>query len=213
MSILLKKMLQTTTLLTIFAMLGGSLVAFSFKITHQRIEANKRAALLSTLNALIPQDQYDNDLFNDFREIQNEVWLGTDEPLVVYRARKHNKPIAALFTPITLDGYNGQIKLLIGINYEGTLLGVRVISHQETPSLGNQIELRHSNWILNFSGHSLKNTSETEWKIKQDGGVFDQFTGATITPRAVIKAVHQTLRYYRQYREEVFAIVVSSPLD
>ncbi len=196
-------MVQTATLLTIFAIIGGGLVAFSFKITHQRIEANKRAALLSALNAIVPQIQYDNDFFNDFREVQN-IALGTDEPIMVYRARKHHQPIAAVLAPTARDGYNGRINLFVGIDYEGTLLGVRVISHQETHGLGNQIELRRSNWILSFDGRSLTNTGETEWKIKQDGGVFDQFTGASITPRAVVKAVHETLLYYWQYRDEVY---------
>ena len=210
MSALLKQMLQAAILLTIFAVLSGGLVAFMFEITHQRIEANKRAALLSTLNAIVHKNQYDNDFFNDFREVYSEVWLGTNEPVIVYRARKLDQPIAAVLTPIVPDGYNGNINLLVGIAYEGTLLGVRVTSHQETPGLGNQIELRYSNWILNFYGHSLTNTQETEWNIKRDGGIFDQFTGATITPRAIVKAVHKTLQYYSRYRDEIFAIELPS---
>jgi electron transport complex protein RnfG len=202
-------MALAATLLTLLAILGSWLVAFIFQVTHQQIKANERAALLSTLNAIIPQDQYDNDLFTDIREIQNEA-LGTNKPVIIYRARKHQQPIAAILTPTAPDGYNGHILMLVGINYDGVLIGVRVKSHQETPGLGAQIERHRSNWILNFDGRSLTNTLESEWKVKRDGGVFDQFTGATITPRAVIKAVHKTLLFYQQQRVEVYAESVSS---
>lgn len=201
---LIEKMISRAALLTLFAVLGGGLVAYSFQITEQQIKANERAALLRTLNALIPHNQYDNDLFTDTREMQNEVFLGTNEPVMVYRARKGGQPIAAVLTPIAPDGYNGRIRLLVCINYEGKLVGVRVVSHKETPGLGDNIEVRRSDWILGFNGHSLKNPDDGGWKVKRDGGIFDQFTGATITPRAVVKAVHKTLKFYRQYRDEVF---------
>jgi len=202
---LIKKMLNAAALLTFFAVLGGGLVAFSFQITHKQIIANERAALLRTLNVLIPRDQYDNDLFTDIRQIQNEAVLGTVEPITIYRARKNGQPVAAILTQVAPDAYNGRIRLLVGINYEGSLVGVRVLSHQETPGLGDNIEMRRSNWILSFNGHSLKNPDEAGWKVKRDGGIFDQFTGATITPRAVVKAVHKSLQFYQQYRDEVFA--------
>jgi len=202
---LIKKMLNAAALLTFFAVLGGGLVAFSFQITHKQIIANERAALLRTLNVLIPHDQYDNDLFTDSRQMQNEAVLGTTEPVTIYRARKNGQPVAAILTQVAPDAYNGRIRLLVGINYEGSLVGVRVLSHQETPGLGDNIEMRRSNWILSFNGHSLKNPDEAGWKVKRDGGIFDQFTGATITPRAVVKAVHKSLQFYQQYRDEVFA--------
>jgi len=210
MSLLIKKMALAATLLTLIAILGSWLVAFVFQVTYQQIKANERAALLSTLNVIISPDQYDNDLFTDIREIQNEAWFGTNKPVIIYRARKHKQPIAAILTPTAPDGYNGHIHLLVGINYEGVLIGVRVESHQETPGLGAQIERHRSNWILNFEGRSLTNTLESEWKIKLDGGVFDQFTGATITPRAVVKAVHKTLLFYQQHRDEVYVKSISS---
>jgi len=197
-------MLNAAALLTFFAVLGGGLVAFSFQITHKQIIANERAALLRTLNVLIPYEQYDNDLFTDIRKMQNEALLGTNEPVTIYRARKSGQPVAAILTPIAPNAYNGRIRLLIGINYEGNLLGVRVLSHQETPGLGDKIEMRRSNWILSFNGRSLKKPDEAGWKVKRDGGVFDQFTGATITPRAIVKAVHKSLQFYQQYRDEVF---------
>ncbi|MCK5525396.1 MAG: electron transport complex subunit RsxG [Thiomargarita sp.] len=203
---LIKKMAQTAALLTLFAVLGGGLVAFSFEATHQRIEANKRAALLCTLNELIPFHYYDNDLFTDIREVQDEALLGTEEIVVIYRARKEGKPVAAVFNTLAPDGYNGKIHLLVGINYKGILMGVRVITHKETPGLGDGIELRRSDWILGFNGRSLINPDKGGWQVKRDGGDFDQLTGATITPRAIVKAVHKTLLFFQQYHEEVFAV-------
>jgi len=201
---LIKKMLQSAIILTIFAILGAWLVAYSFEITKEQIKANERAALLRNLNAVIPTNLYDNQLFKDTRQIQNEAFLGTSEPVMIYRARKGKQPIACIILPIAPNGYNGRIQLLVGINYEGKLLGVRVLSHQETPGLGDNIELRRSNWILNFKGRSLTNPNKSGWAVKRDGGIFDQFTGATITPRAVVKAVHKTLTFYQHYRDEIF---------
>ncbi len=197
-------MLQSAIILTIFAILGAWLVAYSFEITKEQIKANERAALLRNLNAVIPTNLYDNQLIKDTRQIQNEAFLGTAEPVTIYRARQGKKPIASIILPIAPNGYNGRIQLLVGINYEGKLLGVRVLSHQETPGLGDNIELRRSNWILNFKGRSLTNPNKSGWAVKRDGGIFDQFTGATITPRAVVKAVHNTLTFYQHYRDEIF---------
>jgi electron transport complex protein RnfG len=202
---MLKEMVRAATLLTLFAVLGGGLVAFSFQATDEQIKENERLTLLRTLSALIPPERYDNDLFSDIREMQHEAFLGTDEFVTIYRARKGGQPVAAVLTSVAPDGYSGRIRLLVGLNYDGTLVGVRVLSHQETPGLGDSIEERRSDWIFGFNGRSLNNPDKTGWKVKRDGGVFDQFTGATITPRAIVKAVYKTLLFYRQYRDEVFA--------
>jgi electron transport complex protein RnfG len=150
---LIKKMIRAATRLTFFAMLGGGLVAFSFQLTDEKIKENERLALLQTLNAVIPPSSYDNDLFNDTVKIQHEAFLGSDEPVTIYRARKNGEPIAAALTPIAPDGYNGRIRLLVGIDYQGILIGVRILSHKETPGLGDHIELRRSNWVMSFNGH------------------------------------------------------------
>lgn len=195
---------RAALLLTTFAVLGGGLVAFSFHQTYQQIKYNERMTLLRTLNALVPYELYDNDLFNDTTTILNEALLGIDEPVTIYRARKEGQAIAAVLTPVAPDGYSGRIYLLVAINYEGILIGVRVLSHQETPGLGDKIELRRSNWILGFNGRSLINPKAPDWKVKRDDGVFDQLTSATITPRAIVKAVYKTLLFYQQYRDEIF---------
>jgi len=202
--------LQTASLLMLFAVIGSGLVAYSYQMTYQQIEANERAALLENLNALIPKEKYDNDFFNDVMQIQPDVLLGTQELTLAYRARYQGKPVAVVFSAIAPDGYNGPIKLLIGMDNQGVIAGVRVISHQETPGLGDLIESRRSDWILDFKGRSLHNPSiASGWNVKRDGGVFDQLTGATITPRAIVKAIHKSLFFFQQHQEKLFALYTS----
>ncbi len=201
---LIQKMLHSAGMLTLSALLGGGLVAFSFEVTDQQIQANQRAALLRGLNEILPAERYDNDLFTDLSYVQNQTLLGTEKPVIVYRARKAGHPVAAILTPSAPDGYNGEIRLLVGINYQGQLEGVRIVSHQETPGLGDWIELRRSKWILNFKDRSLQNPLSNQWLVKRDGGIFDQFTGATITPRAVVKAVKNSLLFFQSYRDQIF---------
>ncbi len=199
-----KNMLKTATMLTLFAVLGGGLVTVSFQMTREQIQANERLSLLRNLNEVMSHDRYDNDLFSDVREMTHEALLGTAEPVIIYRARKQGQPVGAIFTSVASDGYSGSIHLLIGVHSDGTLAGVRVVSHQETPGLGDIIDLRKSKWILGFQGRSLNNPNESSWKVRRDGGVFDHLTGATVTPRAVVKAVKNTLVFYQNHREEVF---------
>lgn len=190
--------------LFLFAVIGVGLVAYTHDNTAARIAENERMALLRSINELIPADQYDNDIFTDIITVPGNDLLGTSEPVPVYRARKQGWPVAAVLTVIAPDGYNGAIKLLVAVKLDGTLAGVRVIMHKETPGLGDAIEVDRSDWILGFKGKSLNNPPEKAWKVKRDGGQFDQFTGATITPRAVVKAVHKALLYYRTRHHELF---------
>ena len=203
-SVLLRSVLRAGLVLAAFAVVGVSLVALSFEATHARIAANQRAALLRSLHALVMPDEHDNDIFADVIQVNAPLWLGTDEPVAVYRARQGNAPVAAVLTPVAPDGYNGTIRLLVGVYYDGTLAGVRVIAHRETPGLGDGIEERRSDWIHAFDGRSLEDPQAEGWQVKRDGGVFDQFTGATITPRAVVKAVHRSLQYFVSNRDELF---------
>jgi electron transport complex protein RnfG len=191
--------------LALFAVVGAELVTLSYQATRERIQANERAAMLGNLNALIPRELYDNDLLSDRLEISHKDLLGTPRPVTFYRARLAGQPQAIVFMPVAPDGYGGPIRLLVGIRHDGVLLGVRVLSHQETPGLGDKIELKYSDWILGFSGRSLDNPQSNGWRVQRDGGLFDQFTGATITPRAVVKAVHKSLQFYRANRAALFA--------
>jgi len=190
--------------LFLFAVIGSGLVAFTHDNTAAQIAENQRRALLRSLNELIPKDQYDNDVYADILYVHNSELLGTDEAVPVYRARKGGWPVAVVLAPVAPDGYNGNIRLLVAIRLDGTLAGVRVLAHRETPGLGDNIEADRSDWILGFTGKSLNNPKQDRWKVKRDGGAFDQFTGATITPRAVVKAVKNTLLYYRANGDKLF---------
>ncbi len=200
----LSSMARSALLLTLFAAVGAGMVALTFEATRARIAENERQALLKKLHAILPEDRYDNDLLADTLQVTDPQFLGTDEPVTVYRARKGGRPVAVLFTVVAPDGYGGPIKLLVGINADGTLAGVRVLSHKETPGLGDAIDEARSDWILGFTGLSLRHPPPEKWKVKKDGGAFDQFTGATITPRAVVKAVFRALQYYRFHRRELW---------
>lgn len=191
-------------LLWLFAVVGTSLVAVTQVGTEQQIAANERMVLLRNLYALIPQDKLDNDIAQDTLELAAAELLGTTRPSIVYRARKNGAPVAAIFNAIATDGYSGNIYLLIAVYHDGTLAGVRAVKHNETPGLGDGIEARKSNWILGFDGKSLDNPLPEKWKVKRDGGAFDQITGATITPRAIVKAVKNTLEYFQANREKLF---------
>ena len=195
----------TAVVLSLFAIAGTALVAYTHDQTRERIAANERETLMRKLDVLIPRDHYDNTLIEDTLEVRDEKLLGTSEPVTVYRARRENKPVAVVMTPVAPDGYSGSISLLVGIGYDGALTGVRVSAHRETPGLGDYIEEERSDWIYGFDGKSLDNPPLERWGVKKDGGAFDQMTGATITPRAIVKAVRKTLLYYREHREALFA--------
>ncbi len=194
----------TTLLLALFAMLTSTLVAFTYANTKQRIIKNQEQALLDNLNVLIPADLYDNPLLEEKIQVTDPDFLGTNKAISVYRATKQGKPIALALNVIAPDGYGGAIKLLVAIWANGELAGVRVLQHNETPGLGDGIEAQRSDWIYQFKGQSLDNTTQAQWRVKKDGGQFDQLTGATITPRAVVKAVYLSLLYYQQHRETLW---------
>jgi Na+-translocating ferredoxin:NAD+ oxidoreductase subunit G len=189
--------------LFLFAVVGVGLVALVHQQTEARIIANERQALLKQLNALVPAHTIDNDIVSDVTTVSAPDRLGNKETQV-YLGRKAGKPVAAVFTSMVPDGYSGPIKLLVAVRIDGTLGGVRVISHKETPGLGDRVEEQKSDWILNFENKSLKNPLPAQWKVKKDGGVFDQFTGATVTPRSIIGAVKNTLIYFRDRGESLF---------
>lgn len=201
---LVRNMIISALVLAAFAILGTTLVSFTYDNTHQQIAENKRQELLHTLHILIDPAAHDNDLYNDVIYLRDKALLGSNKPVAVYRARKHQQPVAAIIASVAPDGYSGNIELLVAIHYNGTLAGVRVIEHRETPGLGDAIDASRSDWILGFNGKSLNNPAPSGWKVKRDGGEFDQFTGATISPRAIVKAVHNTLLYYQQHRSEIF---------
>lgn len=187
------------------AALGAALVGLAFMETKDVIEHNEKLTLLRKLNNIIPAESYDNDLLLDTIIIKPSILLNTKEESLAYRARKNSQNVAVVFSSIAPSGYNGPIHLLVGVNTDGTLAGVRVVKHRETPGLGDVVDISHSNWILGFNDKSLSNPDTKGWKVKRDGGTFDQFTGATITPRAVVKAVHNALLYFEKNQTMLFS--------
>ena len=198
-----RRMAAAAGLLVVFAVAGALLVAATWRATAERIEANERAFLLRALEDVLPEGGHDNALAEDVVQVTDEELLGTPAPVNVYRARRDGAPVAVVMTPVAPDGYSGPIRLLVGIRADGTVSGVRVVSHRETPGLGDKIEVERSDWILDFAGRRLGAPPAEDWAVKRDGGVFDQFTGATITPRAVVKAVKNALIYFQAHREEL----------
>ncbi|MBI2383303.1 MAG: electron transport complex subunit RsxG [Gammaproteobacteria bacterium] len=197
-------MLQSARVLTAFALAAGPLLAGAYPATRDDIARAEKQRLVSQLNALVPAPLYDNDLIADVRTVRAPDRLGRPASLV-YRARKAGRPVAAIFEATAPDGYSGPIRLLVGVKADGSVAGVRVIAHKETPGLGDRIDLNISDWILRFAGKSLTAPDPARWAVKKDGGVFDQFSGATVTPRAVVKSVKNALLYFEQNRDALFA--------
>jgi electron transport complex protein RnfG len=176
----------------------------TYENTKEQIAQAEREALLQKLHSVIKPSEHNNDIFSDYITVSSPELLGASPEVNVFRARMDGEPIAALITPTAPDGYNGEIKLLVGVRYNEEIAGVRVLSHKETPGLGDAIEARRSKWIYQFNGRSLGNPSAENWKVQRDRGEFDQLTGATISSRAVVKAVRKTLEYYQGNKDFLF---------
>ena len=202
---LLRSMWRAATLLAGFAVLGAVLVAMTWDATAERIEDNEQAFLLRSLNDVLPASGYDNAVAEDYISVTDPDLLGTPEPVTVYRARRGEQPVAVVLAPSAPTGYSGPIRLLVGIRADGMLSGVRVVAHRETPGLGDKIEVERDDWIRGFKGRSLQDPAPDRWAVQRDGGVFDQFTGATVTPRAVVSAVRDALIYFQRHRDALFA--------
>lgn len=188
--------------LTLVLLAGIVLIAGAWWLTRDRVAADARAERLAALADVMPPALYDNDPLADRIEVRDRA-LGTDAPMPAYRARLRGRPAALVVEAIAPNGYNGPIRLRIGIAFDGTLIGVRVLEHHETPGLGGQLDT--SGWLARFAGRSLRDPPEARWKVRKDGGDFDQFSGATVTPRAVVEEVRKVLAWYAANREALFA--------
>ncbi len=204
MEALRKNMWRSAVLLALFALIGTGLVAYTFDVTKDRIAASERAAIIRTLHSIVKPSDHDNDIFHDTLEVTDAQYLGSRKPVTVYRARLHGEPSAAVLTVYAPNGYSGAIKMLVGIRRDGSLAGARILEHRETPGLGDAIEAEKTRWIESFQGKSLTQPDTQGWHVKKDGGYFDQFTGATITPRAVVQAIHNALLYYKDHQDLIF---------
>lgn len=192
----------SAAILGIFGILGSALVAVTWSATAERIALNQQQAFLRNVYKLIRKDEIDNELLKDVITIHSPTL--SKGAVQVYRARKQGEPVAVIFSPVQGPGYASPIKMMVAVRADGVLGGVRILSHMETPGLGDKIDESRSDWILGFEGKSLQNPPPEKWKVKKDGGVFDQFTGATITPRSIVATVKKTLEYFEKEKERLF---------
>lgn len=202
---------RSAVVLAVAAILSVGLVAVVNDRARPQIEASRRAEQLRQLTAILGDAAYDNDPLTDTVFVRDPEYLGTDEPLAAHRVRRNGEPVAVLLNAVAPDGYSGAIRLLVAIDAHGTLIGVRVLEHRETPGLGDFVEERRTDWIRLFDGRSLDAPPPARWEARKDGGDFDQYTGATVTSRAVTHAVRDALAYFTRHRAELLA--APSPAD
>lgn len=191
--------------LAIVAAFCTSMVALTWQLTSDQIEANKKEWLERSLQPALAGLFFDGSVTESMILIPAPHELPGSEAAIIYRVYASGEPVAALFVVSARDGYAGPIRLLIGVAMDGTVTGIRVLEHKETPGLGDRIDITKSDWVLQFDGRSLRNPEATQWAIKGDGGQFDQLTGASVTPRSVIKAIRKTLAWFETNRIDVFA--------
>jgi electron transport complex protein RnfG len=185
------------------------LVAVTHRYTEPLIRANEQAYLEQSLKPVLGGITYENELSKSVITLPAPHGLPGNQPATIYRIYADGIPAAALFIVSARDGFAGPIKILIGVKMDGSVTAVRILEHKETPGLGDKIESSKSDWLQQFNSSSLGSPDRELWKIKRDEGAFDQLTGASITPRAVIKAVKETLLYFESNSDAVFAAAES----
>jgi len=193
-------------ILPAFAVVGTALLAATYLVTRPIIAETEKQAKLALIGQILPATLYDNDLLKDAALLPPAKELGNSEPTTVYRAVKEGKPSAAVLEVIAPDGYSGKIRMIVAIKADGEISGVRVVTHHETPGLGDYIEIAKNRWIRIFEGKSLSKYANQDWKVKKDGGKFEHTAGATVSPRAVVKAVHKSLEYFAQNEDKIFSL-------
>lgn len=196
MVMLTQSITRNSWLLALFAVVTTLLISGTYLLTRERISEQKRLAEEKALLEIVPRDRHDNSMLDDVIPVGSDAaGLGLTQDMRIYRARRGGEVIAAIIPVTAPDGYTGAIELIVGVNADGSVAGVRALSHKETPGLGDKVDIKKSDWILGFNGRSLDNPAPAAWAVKKDKGVFDQFTGATITPRAVVAATLRALQY------------------
>jgi electron transport complex protein RnfG len=197
---------KNSLLLALFAVATTLLIAGTFLGTKETIAEQKRKAAEKALLQIVPRERHDNSMLDDTIAVgADAAGLGLAEDKQIYIARKNGEAVAVIIPAVAPDGYTGDIEMIVGVNRDGSVAGVRVLAHKETPGLGDKVDTKKSDWILDFDGRSLGNPALEGWAVKKDKGVFDQFTGATITPRAVVAATLRTLQYAQGNHEALFA--------
>ncbi len=199
-----QSIIKTGLTLAVIAAICTALVALTFQATRERIAANEKALLEQSLQPALAGTFYDSGVSESRLVLPSPHGLPGNEPAVVYRVFAEGEPVAALFAVTARDGFSGPIRILVGIDVDGTVTGVRILRHRETPGLGDKIESARSDWVFQFDGHSMGDPVATGWAIEVDGGEFDQLTGASVTPRAIIKAIRDTLNYFETHQDAIF---------
>ncbi len=200
-----KKVSITASAMIIFSLVASAALSISYFLTKTPIEESDARAKRMFLNQVVPSNLYDNNLVKDTISVEPNPLIGNKKNIDIYRAKKNNQVVAVIIETIAPDGYSGEIKTLVGVDQKDKILGVRVITHKETPGLGDYIEVDKSHWIKNFNLKSLDEMGEKEWAVKKDGGDFDYVSGATITSRAVIKSTYKSLLYVKENKKRLFA--------
>lgn len=201
----LTETLSTSLTLLVFSVVCAGLLAGAYLATRPNIERSEQMEKIRLVSQVLPPG-FDNDPIRDTLPLAADPLLGLKHPGKAYLAARDGKPVAVVLEAIAPDGYAGEIKLLVGIGTDGRLTGVRVTAHRETPGLGDYIEISKSGWIQQFTGKGLDAPADAGWKVRKDGGRFDYVAGATISPRAVVKAVHKALRYFSEHREALLSL-------
>jgi electron transport complex protein RnfG len=201
-----KHTIKTAITLVAFAFVGTAMLAYVFDITRAPIEASEKEARLALFKQILPESTYNNDLLKETVAIAPNEYLGNRLPAIANIAKLNNKTAGVILEAIAHDGYSGDIKLLIAIRADGSIGGVRILAHKETPGLGDYIDIARGNWIKLFDDESVNKTPPVQWQVKKDGGKFDYMVGATITPRAVVKAVFKALQFYNLNKQTLFAV-------
>jgi Na+-translocating ferredoxin:NAD+ oxidoreductase subunit G len=205
-----KSSLRAIILVVVIAIVASVIVSGSYEISADRILKNQQDRQLATLDELLQNSIYD-EIIENFN-VAETINISRDlRPIPVYIAIHNRAPIAVVYSAGSSQGYNGPIHMLVGINMNGNITGVRIISHRETPGLGDQIEIEKSNWITNFNQKNISNPSLPQWKVTKDGGKFDGFTSATITARAVIHTVRDALMHFEQNKENYISGSITLP--
>jgi electron transport complex protein RnfG len=201
---ILKHSVKTAVVMIAFTILGTLSLAIIHQTTEAPISKAEAAVRMGLFAQILVPELYDNDLLQDEIKLPAGGDLGNRDETSIYRARLKDKPSAVILEATAPDGYSGDIKLLVAIKADGEIAGVRVLTHKETPGLGDYIDISHSEWIKQFDGQSLVKRNDEAWFVKKDGGQFEFTTGATITPRAVVKAVHKVLKFYSKNQQAIF---------
>lgn len=202
--------MRTAVILFVFVIIFTALLAGAYLWTKPALEASAAQEKMKLIDEVLPRSAYDNDLLKDTLSLPAEPLLGNDTATLAYRARLGQTPVAVVLEATAPDGYAGRIRLILAVNVDGSIAGVRVTQHKETPGLGDYIEPKKDKnkarpWITQFNGLTYATVTDKEWKVKKDGGRFDFMAGATVTPRAIVKALRKATRYVAENQSQLYA--------